>query len=375
MNLLKLVIVSLMIPIKIFAGQEAGNGGVGVLANNGAKVYLLDFAENGIEESAFFQDRETYDQDILESIELSLDPEVFPTKLIAAKLSELRRHSSTNSYILTRIISKLKWRVVNFDLLKTNDEKSKIVLGENRVQLASRVRLTVRINSKYLDKLDPDNFTGLVLHEARYIAEKLQYKIEVSDGLRVKCAEEKHYYSDCLERTGRRMYYQSVQRVKDYIGDLFSPGYENFLNPLLGQLESRINFHWELESLLLELVLQLDHGKDYTHLYALYQTYPTLYYLNTTKNTFYQWKDDFSTPVSDEEMYELFCSSLDFQNTLQQFKYVYFKIGLEVENGDGLFSITVPDLYELKSSTRHIEMTSQNCLEKLKEAFRPISQN
>lgn len=360
-----------MIPIKIFAGQEAGNGGVGVLADNGAKVYLLDFAENGIEENAFFQDRETYDEDILESIELSLDPEVFPTKLIAAKLSELRRHSSTNSYILTRIISKLKWRIVNFDLLKTNDEKSKIVLGENRVQLASRVRLTVRINSKYLDKLDPENFTGLVLHEARYIAEKLQYTIEASDSLRVKCAEDKYYFDKCLERTGSRTYYQSVQRVKDYIGDLFSPGYENFLNPLLGKLKSRINFDRELESLLLELVLQLDHGKDYKHLYAIYKSYSSLYYLNTTTNTFYLWKDDFSSPVSDEEMYEKFCSSLDFQNSIQHFQYIYFKVELEVENGDGLFSITVPDLYEADSASRAIDMDSKNCIDKLKGSLRP----
>lgn len=373
MNLLKLVIVSLMIPIKIFAGQEAGNGGVGVLVENGAKVYLLDFAENGIEESAFFKERDMFDEDILESIELSLDPEIFPTTLIAAKLSELRRHSSTNSYILTRIISKLKWRVVNFDLLKTNDEKSKIVLGENRVQLASRVRLTVRINSKYLDKLDPENFTGLVLHEARYVAEKLQYKIEASDSLRVKCAEEKYRFDSCLERTGERIYYQSVQRVKDYIGDLFSPGYENFLNPLLGKLKSRINFNRELESLLLDLAFQLDHRKDYGHLYALYHTYPSFYYLNITTNTFYQWKDDFSTPVSDEEMYDLFCSSLDSQNSLQQFQYVYFKIELEVNNGDGLFSITVPNLYESNFYAREIEMTSQNCIENLKKAFGPTS--
>lgn len=239
-----LLITMMLMSCSAFSGQEAGNGGVGVLSDDKTKVYLLDFAENGIEESAYIQNPDSYDQDILNVVEEKLDKDIFPTKLVASKLTELKEVSPYNSYLLTQIIRILNWRIVNFKVLDTNDEKSKIDISNRRVQLASRVRRTVRINRRYIAKLDPVNLTGLIIHEARYAAELFQFSpAEASEEIKAACANNygllRHRFLECLENSVSQVRVQSVQRTKDYVANLFIQDFRDVL-------DTEINFNREM---------------------------------------------------------------------------------------------------------------------------------
>ena len=174
-----------------------GNGGDGVYINN--KLYLLDLVEAGIQQKPKYGT--AIRTDILKRVEGILNPQEFPTKVIAAKLTEYH----PNVRVIERhlqLIENLKWNFSDAPLVNVKDENS--VLRPNFVQLAIRRKDRVRIDRKLWEQLDEANRAALIFHEIYYTY------AQIKQGQKV------------IGKTTVKYSYQDSNYARENVGEVFS---------------------------------------------------------------------------------------------------------------------------------------------------------
>ena len=170
-------LISLFTFIAQAGPHRIGNGGNGVTDSKTDSVYLLDFYETGIENDSFFNSQ--VPNIFTAEIETTLTPDQYPTKLIAAKISEVYALDKITATSLLTALRMYSWSFVTYDLEKTTDIATSInILPEHLLQIANRRYGQVLINKNLWKKMSEENQAGLVLHELIY---SLALKTDVSD--------------------------------------------------------------------------------------------------------------------------------------------------------------------------------------------------
>lgn len=171
------LLVSLLILSAQAGPHRIGNGGNGVTDNTTDSVYLLDFYEADIENDAFFNSHTP--NLFTEEVEATLSSDLFPTQLIAGKISEVYALDKITGTSLLTALRMFSWVFVSYELEKTTDVATSINIAPDQLlQIANRRYGQVLINRNLWKKMSSQNQAGLVLHELIY---SLALKADVSD--------------------------------------------------------------------------------------------------------------------------------------------------------------------------------------------------
>ncbi len=168
-NLITIVLLLTSFSLRASGGHDTGGGGIGVPVDG--RIYLYDFIEGGIEESAFIDEGIADEMRALPSVEASIatTPEV--QSLIVAKLNEVYAKSPTAALALLEMISSMGWRFVASPLRETDDigrtpfrnrlERRQIAVRDDRLKVVS-------IDRDYLALMPVSHQVGLFFHEIIY---------------------------------------------------------------------------------------------------------------------------------------------------------------------------------------------------------------
>jgi hypothetical protein len=147
------------------AGHFVGNGGLGYKV--ASRVYLLDFLESSLENSA--QTPEENSALYINEINKIFPAKIYPNKLIAGKLAQIASKDPSFSNKLLATMKKYIWNQSSLPLMRTGDESVSTNIDKDKlVQLALRRGETIYIDSNWWRKLDVKNQVGLVFHETIY---------------------------------------------------------------------------------------------------------------------------------------------------------------------------------------------------------------
>ncbi|OGQ17925.1 MAG: hypothetical protein A3B70_02050 [Deltaproteobacteria bacterium RIFCSPHIGHO2_02_FULL_40_11] len=221
---MKKLILTLCLGISLSAFAQhdrVGNGGHGTFV--GQQLYLLDFVEHGLEETADFGEedpqQENYKKELKETIDLlkkSLNLPNFPYELMAMKYHQLVWYDENANLSVGHIelmLENLTWRVINQDIEESTDDKDSILKEGDNVTIALRQGKLIRITKKYWDMLDDKNKVGLIFHEILYAALELVHP---------------HYFGTT--------YMPRVEIIKALMGYIFSKDFRQFdMHRIVGQ--------------------------------------------------------------------------------------------------------------------------------------------
>lgn len=176
-SIFSFLFILLLVLIAQAGPHRIGNGGNGVANSTNNSVYLLDFYEAGIENEAFFNNQ--VPTLFIQDVEAVLPSDLFPTKLIAGKISEIYAVDRITAASLITSLRMFNWFFVNYDLEKTTDIATSINIAPDQLlQIANRRYGQVLINKTHWSKMSAQNQAGLVLHELIY---SLALKEDISD--------------------------------------------------------------------------------------------------------------------------------------------------------------------------------------------------
>lgn len=158
--------LSLILSSASLAGPfKVGNGGGGVIA--GRQVYLLDLVESGNERLPYIN--RNIENIFLQAVEKKLDRNVFPTKLISIKLSEIYEKNKVLGLLSLQTIESMEWNFINYNLEKTDDLSPIVSIDPALiVQIANRRFSQVSIVNEYWFRMPLPHQTALVFHEVFY---------------------------------------------------------------------------------------------------------------------------------------------------------------------------------------------------------------
>lgn len=161
-------LISAAFTFPVFAGpHRIGNGGNGLYNSSKDTVYFLDFYEAGIEKEAFFNS--AVENIFVQEVEAVLPADVFPTKMIAAKISEIYALDKVTGASLLSALRLFSWVFINYELEKTTDVATSINLkDDDLLQIANRRYGQILIHKPFWEKMSDDSKAGLVLHELIY---------------------------------------------------------------------------------------------------------------------------------------------------------------------------------------------------------------
>jgi hypothetical protein len=159
----------------VLAGDEIGNGGLGVVLNN--RLMLLEFAENGISTASFSSDIKIA-PDIKQRVDQKLQGTLCGVgryadeicEMTAQKFSEIKAAEPILFEFLFFVFEELDYRVVSARLVPIDDVgASPIEYDKEQLrQLATRIDRTVRFDEQQLRYLPHDHLVGLIFHEVLY---------------------------------------------------------------------------------------------------------------------------------------------------------------------------------------------------------------
>lgn len=150
-------------------GSEGGGGGGGVI--DGGNIYVVDLVEAGVEKSPYFDSSVNANPDFSKRIAKALQnlPNV-PVDLLSQKLEEIyQNYDHALPLEILQMFELFSWQMVDFSLVHIPDENPVVDIAPTaQVQLASRTRRTLKLDSNAWAKLNPANRVALIIHEAIY---------------------------------------------------------------------------------------------------------------------------------------------------------------------------------------------------------------
>lgn len=140
-----------------------GNGGEGYKISN--KLYVRDLVENGVYEHPFFGGRhdsnfvDLINPDLLNQLQLDRD-------LLNQKMNDIESIFPGLSQLLLKVAGLYSWTLISDSLgLLPDDGQIIKVPYQERVQIANRSLLSIRLQRSYWQQLDDKNKIALFIHE------------------------------------------------------------------------------------------------------------------------------------------------------------------------------------------------------------------
>lgn len=151
------------------AGHDTGGGGIGLKVRN--NIYLYDFVEAGIEDTAFINNSIQDEMKAGKTVRTTLIVSKEAQDLVISKFNEIYRLSPTFALKLLDTLRMYQWRFVKPSLLQTRDiGRTPINVNLSQLQLAYRddSQKTVTIDKENLGKMPVSHQVGLYFHEIIY---------------------------------------------------------------------------------------------------------------------------------------------------------------------------------------------------------------
>ena len=168
MKNLLISICLIFLSFKALAGTEVGNGGVGIMVHD--QIQVFDLFENDKTVVSDFKTDSKKQSIFKRQIELQLDPKLFPTDLIAAKITNVSIRFPVLAQVLVGVINLYEWNFTEADLsFLSHDFQSAIdTKGLQLVQIADRQFNTILMSKKSWNLMAPQQRMALVFHEVFY---------------------------------------------------------------------------------------------------------------------------------------------------------------------------------------------------------------
>lgn len=144
-----------------------GNGGQGYRI--GGKLYVRDLVEAGIHLTPYVG-AAFHPQETPEALQL-LFPFPIPAETLSRKLQDLARVRSDLPWYLHQVFAHYRWLLVDQQLEETTEADPDMIHlpeGSERVQIANRFQLSMRISRSAWRELNDEQRAALLLHEAFY---------------------------------------------------------------------------------------------------------------------------------------------------------------------------------------------------------------
>jgi hypothetical protein len=151
-------------------GHSSGNGGNGIVAQDGKRVFLFDLVEAGVEEKPYFGCRGCGDPRFASRVKLALGSTTAATDLVVGKLKEIADVDLLSAMVLLRAMEMYSWRWVNTSLspIVDYDGTDLDIQADRLLQLAVRDQKIVRIDAGLWSRMPDDHKAALIFHEVIY---------------------------------------------------------------------------------------------------------------------------------------------------------------------------------------------------------------
>lgn len=185
-KLFTFIYLAMLVPLRAFAGgfTTVGSGGYAAQVEGEKQLYLYDFLETGIEDTAYLP---THFSDHLDSqpiLEKSLPINPAVIDAVVQKLNETAEKHPNYGRALLQYFQNYRWSVVRPELLATRDLGDTPLDINKEITLFQAARRNDKIRSIYINKniwnqMDLAHQVGLLFHEANFAL--LQYHLENDD--------------------------------------------------------------------------------------------------------------------------------------------------------------------------------------------------
>jgi len=172
MKRLILTMIFMILPQLSQAGFYGQDKGGGMVLNYKGQYQLLDFAENGLEQSATLSTTQADRWQVRRRLEVSLNNDPVVATAAANKLYEVASKNLHMGRALYKNFFEIySWRIVSWDLVQTRDVGTSPIISEGVLyQAAVRddAQKVIWINKQIWGKLSLSHKVGLIYHEAFY---------------------------------------------------------------------------------------------------------------------------------------------------------------------------------------------------------------